>query len=58
MAEELLTTYPDTIAALTLIPSAGGRYEVTVNSDLIFSKAASGRFPEPAEIKDLLKQRL
>ena len=58
MAEELLTTYSSAIAALTLIPGGGGHYEVTVNGDLIFSKAASGRFPEPAEIRDLLKQRL
>jgi selenoprotein W-related protein len=57
MAEELLTKYPSDIAALTLLPSGGGRYEVTVNGDTIFSKAALGRFPEPDEIHELLKQR-
>jgi|TARA_B100000315_G_C14013575_1_gene335621 selT/selW/selH-like putative selenoprotein len=32
------------------LPSDGGRFEVTVDGDLIFSKVAEGRFPENAEI--------
>lgn len=58
MAADLLAAYPQSIAALALVPGASGRYEVTVNGKLIFSKAASGRFPELDEIKGLLQEHL
>ncbi|MDP6019141.1 MAG: Rdx family protein [Candidatus Latescibacteria bacterium] len=38
------------LGQLVLLPSDGGRFEVTVDGDLIFSKVAEGRFPENAEI--------
>lgn len=31
------------IEAITLIPSGGGRYEVTVDDELIYSKAMTGQ---------------
>jgi selenoprotein W-related protein len=33
-----------------LIPSSGGVFEVVNDGQLIFSKKALGRFPEPEEI--------
>jgi selT/selW/selH-like putative selenoprotein len=33
-----------------LIPSSGGVFEVHADGRLLFSKKASGRFPEDAEI--------
>ena len=33
-----------------LLPSHGGRFEVTVDGELIYSKLAEGRFPEEKEI--------
>lgn len=33
-----------------LVPSDGGRFEVTIDGDLVFSKKAEGRFPEDDEI--------
>ena len=33
-----------------LLPSHGGRFEVTADGELIFSKLAEGRFPEEREI--------
>ncbi len=35
---------------LIILPSSGGRFEVTVDGELIFSKLAEGRFPENEEI--------
>jgi selenoprotein W-related protein len=58
MAADLLAAYPQSIAGLTLVPGANGRYEVTVNGETIFSKADTGRFPEPEEIEGLLQGRL
>jgi selenoprotein W-related protein len=35
---------------VTLIPSGGGVFEVVADGELIHSKKATGRFPEPGEI--------
>ena len=33
-----------------LVPSHGGRFEVTMDGELVFSTLAEGRFPEDREI--------
>jgi selenoprotein W-related protein len=35
---------------VTLIPSAGGVFEVTANGKKIYSKIATGEFPDPDAI--------
>ncbi len=45
------------IEALDLIPSSGGRFEVTVNDELIFSKKALNRHAERGEVYGLVKAR-
>ncbi len=55
MALELLSHYRKAVSALTLIPSEGGRFEVSINGELVFSKLAEGRYPEPAELKSLIE---
>lgn len=52
MAEELLLEHGQDVKALALVPSAGGRFEVTVNGELVYSKAELGRFPELKELKE------
>jgi len=46
------------VESLRLIPSGAGRFEVTVNGQLIYSKAATGRFPELSEIQQKVRQLL
>jgi len=41
-----------------LIPSSGGVFEVTVDGDLVFSKKALDRFPDPEEIFGAIESRL
>jgi selenoprotein W-related protein len=50
LAESLLTEHKQDIAQCVIIPSDGGRFEVSVDGELVFSKLAEGRFPEEAEI--------
>ena len=45
----------DRVESLRLIPSGGGRFEVTANGQVVYSKAATGRFPEPGEIVKTLR---
>ena len=54
MALELLGHYHKDIGELTLIPSDGGRFEVSKNGTLAFSKLTEGRFPEPKELMALI----
>jgi selenoprotein W-related protein len=43
------------IESLTLLPASGGKFEITVNDELIFSKKALGRHAEPGEVYGLVK---
>ena len=47
-----------TLIALTLIPSEGGVFEVTVDGETIHSKAETGKFPPAGAILKQLKSRV
>jgi selenoprotein W-related protein len=42
--------------SITLVPSNGGRYEISVNGQLIYSKLQTGRHAEPDEIVGLVQK--
>ena len=46
------------LAAVDLVPSSKGRFEVTLDDDLIFSKASLGRHAKPGEITSLIRDRI
>jgi len=50
LTDSVLTHFKQRIQAFTLEPSRGGCFELSVNGKLVYSKLASGRFPEVAEI--------
>lgn len=58
MAQELLTTFDEELAALTLKPGTGGVFEVRVNDTLIWSRAEQGRFPDIKELKQLVRDHI
>jgi selenoprotein W-related protein len=41
-----------------LVKGSGGRFEVTLGDELIFSKKATGRFPAPGEVARALREKL
>ena len=57
MAEQLLVAYKKDIAAFSLVPSDRGKFELSLNGELVFSKLQEGRFPNPGEIAALLAAR-
>ena len=57
LAEQLLVCYKKSITEFTLIPSDGGRYEIEVNDELLFSKKEEGRYPSFAEIREKIDGR-
>jgi selenoprotein W-related protein len=44
--------------SLELVPSHGGRFEVSVNGELLHSKLASGEHADPDKLLALLSERL
>ncbi len=50
---DLLTNYQHVIADLRLVTGDNGVFNVTVDGDLIYSKAQTGRHAEPGEVLDL-----
>jgi selenoprotein W-related protein len=58
LASELLKSFEPEIEAITLIPSDGGRFEVSVNGKLVYSKLQAGRHAEPGEVVGLVKKYL
>jgi len=46
LAAKLLNTYKQRIKNLTLIPSGGGCFELTVDGQLLYSKLKEGKFPD------------
>ena len=44
-------------STVTLIPSGGGVFEISVDGEFIFSKKSLNRFPEKSEISGILKSR-
>ena len=52
---ELTKAFEYDIEEISLIPSDGGKYEITVNGDLIYSKLKTNRHAEPGEVLGLVK---
>ena len=58
MAQELLTTFVDELGEVALMPGKGGVLDVRVDGELVYSRKATGRFPEMKEIKQLVRDRV
>ncbi len=50
MAGALITEFKGKIQEITLIPDGGGKFEVTANGEMVYSKLQTGRHAEPAEV--------
>lgn len=58
MTERILKQYKAKIDELKLIPSDGGRFELSIDGDLVYSKLATGQFPDEEEIIDQISKRV
>jgi selenoprotein W-related protein len=58
LAAELLKKYEPEIESITLVPSDGGRYEIVINNNLIYSKLETHRHAEPGEVLKLVDKFL
>ncbi len=56
--ELLVDKYDKHFSEITLKPTDGGRFEVIVNSNTVFSKLESDRFPEDDEVMELVAKEI
>ena len=57
MAELLKESEPE-IESVTLVPSDGGRFEMRVNGELVYSKKATGKHTTPEAMVEEVQRRL
>lgn len=55
---DLLKEYEYMFESIRVIPSDGGRFEVTVNDKLLYSKLSTNRHVEPGEVNRLVRKYL
>lgn len=58
IAQELLVSFEAEIGRMVLEPGSGGVFEVRADGELVWSRAAEGRFPEISELKRLVRDRI
>ncbi len=59
LAESILHEYEKKLpGGVTIIPSSGGIFEVSLDGDDVFSKKALDRFPNENEVEEALGPRL
>ena len=58
MAQELLVTFEQDIAGVTLVPGTGGIFDVRVDDVSVWSRANEGRFPDAKELKRRVRDRI
>jgi selenoprotein W-related protein len=56
LTEELLKHYEHLIEEIKLVPADGGRFEVTANGQLLYSKLATHRHAEPGEVLGMVRK--
>ena len=55
---DLLKEFEFKIESITLVPSDGGRFEVSVNGKLLYSKLETYRHAETGEVNRLVRNYL
>jgi selenoprotein W-related protein len=58
LKKSLQAEFGSQIEDIILTPSHGGRFEVTVDDRLIYSKLATGRHAQPGEVEGLVRKIL
>jgi selenoprotein W-related protein len=53
-----LKDFEPEIEKVTLIPSTGGRFEVEINGQLVYSKMSTGRHAQAGEVIQLVQSYL
>jgi selenoprotein W-related protein len=58
MAQELLSSFGEDLGSVTLAPGTGAIFEIALDGDVIWERRRDGGFPDAAELKRRLRDRL
>ena len=58
MAQELLTSFESDLGEVALVPGEGGVFEVRIAGEIVWSRRVEGRFPQPKELKQRVRDRV
>lgn len=58
LAQELLSSFRERLAAVTLLPGSGGIFDVRLDGEVLHSKWESAEFPEPRVLKRAIRDRI
>ena len=55
---DILKAFETDVQSITLVPAEGGRFEVTVNDRLVYSKLKTTRHADQGEVVELVRKFL
>jgi selenoprotein W-related protein len=58
LTTKIIEKFKQQLSSLTLVPSDGGCFELTLDGDLVYSKLESGEFPDESAMVELVGSRL
>jgi selenoprotein W-related protein len=58
MAQELLSTFEEELAGVTLKSGTGGVFVVSIDGAVVWSRKDEGRFPDITELKQRVRDRI
>lgn len=57
-AQELLSTFENDLAGVSLVPGSEGIFRFTCDGETLWDRKEQGRFPEAKEIKRIVRDRI
>ncbi|MCA0975320.1 SelT/SelW/SelH family protein [Halomonas denitrificans] len=57
-AQELLSTFGEELAEVTLVPSHGGQFEIQVDDEVIWERKQDGGFPDIKSLKQRVRDAI
>jgi selenoprotein W-related protein len=58
LSEAIMDAFGERFGAIKLIPADGGRFEISLDGELIYSKLKTGDFPENKEILEQIRAKM
>lgn len=58
MAQELLSTFADSLGEVALIPATGGAFRIELDGDRVWERKHDGGFPDAKTLKQRVRDRL
>ncbi|MCE5291072.1 MAG: SelT/SelW/SelH family protein [Nocardiaceae bacterium] len=58
MAQELLSTFPQDLSEVTLVPGTGGIFRISLDAEVIWDRKEEHGFPDIASLKQIVRDRI